>query len=206
MSFSLWVPLFLVCLLGAVSPGPSLAMVLRHTLSGGRTNGVVAAWTHALGIGVYAAISVMGLAILVKAMPNVYLAVTLAGAMYLFWLGWQGLMAKQGIAAKLAAGEQSSVWEAARDGLAVSLLNPKILIFFIALFSPFVDTNASLGSHLIVIATPLLVDGLWYTLVALLLSHSGILPKLRAKANVLDKLSGLILVLLAARVVWQALF
>ena len=64
MQFSAWLPLAAICLLGAMSPGPSLAMVIRHTLSGQRLGGLAAAWSHATGIAIYASITVMGLALL----------------------------------------------------------------------------------------------------------------------------------------------
>jgi threonine/homoserine/homoserine lactone efflux protein len=54
----------------------------------------------------------------------------------------------------------------------------------------------------LIVFTPLVVDGLWYTLIALLLSHSSVLPKLREKAGLIDKLSGVVLILLAIRVVY----
>ena len=53
MPFTLWLSLAAVCAMGAMSPGPSLAMVLRHTLGGGRAPGVIAGVSHALGVGFY---------------------------------------------------------------------------------------------------------------------------------------------------------
>ena len=44
------------------------------------------------------------------------------------------------------------------------------------------------------------IDALWYIIVALLLSHSAILDRLRARARFLDRLFGLILIGLAIRV------
>ena len=50
----------LVCVMGAMSPGPSLAVVLRNTISGGRTQGVMTGIGHGIGFGIYAFIAVMG--------------------------------------------------------------------------------------------------------------------------------------------------
>ena len=58
-----------------------------------------------------------------------------------------------------------------------------------------------LGNTLVVV-TPLLIDGLWYTIIAMILSHKAVLPKLRAKAALIDKLSGLVLIGLASRVIF----
>ncbi|GLP97267.1 LysE family translocator [Paraferrimonas sedimenticola] len=202
MSFTDWLPLLMVCALGAMSPGPSLAMVLRHTLAGGRDSGLIAAWTHALGIGIYAALTVAGLSWMIQQQPLVFQGISLAGAAYLAWLGFQALSAKQGIAAKLASGESASRMEAARDGFAIAVLNPKILLFFVALFGPFVQASLHTGQQMTLIATPLVVDGLWYSLVALGLSHGAVLERLRRQAHWLDRISGVILIGLALKVVW----
>ncbi len=61
MTLTVWLSLFTVCLLGAMSPGPSLAIVAKHSLAGGRVNGLATAWAHAFGIGIYAFITLIGL-------------------------------------------------------------------------------------------------------------------------------------------------
>lgn len=201
MSFSAWLGLLAICCLGAMSPGPSLAMVVRHTLGGGRDKGIVCAWAHSLGIGVYALVTLLGLAVVLKQAPVVFNAIAILGALYLAWMGVQALRSKGGMSEKLAAGASSDTLTAARDGIAISLFNPKIMLFFLALFSQFVMVADSFSGQALIVLTPLVVDGLWYTLIALLLSHSSVLPKLRQKAALIDKLSGVVLILLAVRVV-----
>ncbi|MGB0894776.1 MAG: LysE family translocator [Parashewanella sp.] len=206
MTFSVWLGLFAICCLGAMSPGPSLAMVIKHTVSNGRLHGIVCAWAHSLGIGFYALITLFGLAIVLKQSPLVFNSISLIGAMYLAWMGINALKSKGTMEQKLSQGKKSNLLTAARDGIAISLFNPKILLFFLALFSQFVrDANDHFGQALIVL-TPLIVDGLWYTLIALVLSHSFVLPKLKSNAALIDKLSGLVLLLLAIRVIFTLEF
>ncbi|GGP62975.1 amino acid efflux permease RhtB family protein [Shewanella algicola] len=205
MTFSAWLGLLAICCLGAMSPGPSLAMVVRHTLSGGRLHGVVCAWAHSIGIGVYALVTLLGLAAVLKASPMIFNAIAVVGALYLAWIGIQSLRSKGGMQQKLAAGKPSRLWEAARDGIAISLFNPKILLFFLALFSQFVlAAQTTVGQGLIVF-TPLVVDGLWYTIIAFVLSHASVLPRLREKSQLIDRLSGVVLILLAMRVIYSLL-
>ncbi|MCG9731167.1 LysE family translocator [Shewanella sp. Isolate13] len=201
MSISAWLGLLAICCLGAMSPGPSLAMVVRHTLGGGRGKGIICAWAHSIGIGVYALVTLLGLAVLLKQAPMVFNGIAVIGALYLAYMGMQALRSKGGMSDKLAAGESTDSFTAARDGLAISLFNPKIMLFFLALFSQFVMVADSLTGKALIVLTPLVVDGLWYTLIALILSHSAVLPKLREKAALIDKLSGVVLILLAVRVV-----
>ncbi len=202
MSLSTWLGLLAICCLGAMSPGPSLAMVVRHTLGGGRGKGIVCAWAHSIGIGIYALVTLLGLAAVLKKAPLVFNGIAIIGALYLAWIGIQALRSKGGMQAKFAAGEATDTLTAARDGIAISLFNPKIMLFFLALFSQFVMVADSITAKALIIFTPLVVDGLWYTLIALLLSHSSVLPKLREKAALIDKLSGVALILLAIRVMY----
>ncbi|NVJ57458.1 MAG: LysE family translocator [Vibrionaceae bacterium] len=201
MTLTIWLSLFTICLLGAMSPGPSLAMVAKHSLAGGRSNGLATAWAHALGIGIYAFITLIGLAVVLQQSPLVFKAISYAGAAYLAYLGYNALRSKGGVAAKLEAGEQSSVWQSAKEGFLISLLSPKIALFFTALFSQFVAVGDSVGAKSLIVLTPLVVDGLWYTLITLLLSSPRLLDKIRAKAQLIDRLSGVVLILLAVRVV-----
>ncbi len=206
MSFTVWLGLLAICCLGAMSPGPSLAMVIRHTVGGSRLHGIVCAWAHSIGIGFYALLTLFGLVIVLKHSPIVFNAVAILGALYLAWMGIKAIQSKGGMAQKLAGGSTASLWQAARDGLAISLFNPKIFLFFLALFSQFVrDANDHFGQTVIVL-TPLITDGLWYTIIAVVLSHSAVLPKLQAKASLIDKLSGIVLLLLAARVIFTLEF
>ncbi len=200
MSFSAWLGLLAICCLGAMSPGPSLAMVVRHTLGGGRAKGIVCAWAHSIGIGIYALVTLLGLAVLLKQAPLIFNGIAILGALYLAYMGVQALRSKGGMSQKLVAGQPTSALAAARDGIAISLFNPKILLFFLALFSQCVMVADELWGKSLIVFTPVIVDGLWYTLIALLLSHKAVLPKLREKALLIDKLSGVVLILLAIRV------
>ncbi len=201
MTLTIWLSLFTICLLGAMSPGPSLAMVAKHSLAGGRANGLATAWAHALGIGIYAFITLIGLAVVLQQSPLVFKAISYVGAAYLAYLGYNALRSKGGVAEKLEAGEQSSAWQSAKEGFLISLLSPKIALFFTALFSQFVAVGYSVGAKSLIVLTPLVVDGLWYTLITLLLSSPRLLDKIRAKAQLIDRLSGAVLILLAVRVV-----
>ena len=201
MTFTIWLSLFTICILGAMSPGPSLAMVAKHSLAGGRGNGLATAWAHALGIGVYAFVTLIGLAVVLQQSPLIFKAISYCGAGYLAYLGYNALRSKGGVAAKLESGEETSLWQSAKEGFLISILSPKIALFFIALFSQFVAVGDSLTAKLVIVLTPLVIDGLWYTIITFLLSSPRLLDKIRSKAQLIDRLSGIVLILLALRVV-----
>lgn len=201
MTITIWFSLFTICLLGAMSPGPSLAMVAKHSLAGGRSNGLATAWAHAFGIAIYAFITLIGLAVVLQQSPLLFKTISYAGAAYLAYLGFNALRSKGGVAAKLESGEAVSVFQSAKEGFTISLLSPKISLFFIALFSQFVAIGHSWESKSVIVLTPFLVDGLWYTLITLFLSNPRVLDKIRTRAVLIDRLSGAVLILLALRVI-----
>ena len=62
-----------VCAMGAISPGPSLAVVIRNTISGGRFQGVMTGVGHGIGLGIYAFIAVMGLSSILLSNENIFI-------------------------------------------------------------------------------------------------------------------------------------
>src|SRR6056297_2606771 len=95
MTLATWLAVVTICILGAMSPGPSLALVLKQTLTGGRRNGVITALAHGIGVGIYAFLSILGLAAIITASPTAFTVLQWGGALYLAWLGVKGLMAKR---------------------------------------------------------------------------------------------------------------
>lgn len=202
MSLMLWLSLLLVCLMGAMSPGPSLAVVLRETVSNSRAHGIVAGLSHALGVGLWAFLTVHGLALLVAQQQWLFNLIGWAGAGWLAWMGVQAWRhAGQGAALALGEAQGRSLFSAARAGALISLLNPKLALFFIALFSQFVTVEQSVVVQWTLILTAALVDGAWYTLAALLLSHPPLLRALRRRSALVERLTAVLLVALAVRVI-----
>ncbi|MDB9753396.1 LysE family translocator [Oceanospirillaceae bacterium] len=200
MTLTTWFSLVAICCLGAMSPGPSLAVVLRHTVSNGRIHGVITAITHAIGVALWALLTVWGLALLVVEWPLMYKFLTYAGAAYLMWMGIKALRSN-GAGPLNVVPVAAPISEAARDGLMVSLLNPKLAFFFTALFSQFVSAELLLVDKLIMTGTASIIDALWYIIVAVALSHSKVLEKLQRRSALIDKISGVVLLGLALRVV-----
>lgn len=199
MTLATWLTVVSICILGAMSPGPSLAVVLKQTLAGGRRNGVVAALLHGLGVGLYALLSIVGLAAVITASPTAFSILQWGGALYLAWLGVKGLTARRQSNSELP--EVPTTTSAARDGFLVVFLNPKIAVFFIALFSQVVGQDTSFLAKLGYAATAMVIDGTWYLIVAWLFSSPRWLQRLQQYSLWFERLFGAILVALAGRLV-----
>ena len=201
MTLTAWLSLLAICCLGAMSPGPSLAVVLKQTIGNSRSHGLAASWFHAAGVGLWAFATISGLAILVAESELAFRVITWLGAGYLAWIGVKAIRAGRASALEVEAGEKTSLWSAGVEGAMISLLNPKLAIFFIALFSQFVSIDATVTDQIIMTATAALIDGIWYSIVTLALSHGPVLKALQDKSRLVNRLTGGILIALAARVV-----
>ncbi len=201
MDTGFWLSVTLACLLGAMSPGPSLAVIVNLSLSQGRIAGLIAAVTHGLMIGLFAFATAFGLVVIVERNPLIFNAVQIAGCVFLIWMAVKLLFttANREIVSVVTA--QSSKWLAARDGLLIVLVNPKIIIFFSALFSQFVDASSQLWEKTLLALIAGIVDMLWYMLIAVVISNSSSnetgLNVYRKYAQWLDKLFAVVLLVIA---------
>lgn len=171
----MWLLLGATLFAGAASPGPSLALVLRSTVSAGRHAGVLVALAHGIGVWLYALAVVFGVAAVLLHMPSLMLAVQLGGVVFLLYLGAQ--MMRGGLAASENNPEDTadpaSVRSSGRyllDGFLIVFLNPKIMVFFLAVFSQFLTPLQSIETQVLAATLAGLVDGLWYGLVAVMVS------------------------------------
>ncbi len=141
MTIAIWLTVVSICILGAMSPGPSLAVVLKQTVIGGRKMGLIAAIAHGLGIGLYALMCISGIAVMITTSPALFTALQWCGAAYLIWMGIKGLRART--RTDVTPEYSSSTGNAARDGFLVVFLNPKVAVFFIALFSQVIGSETT---------------------------------------------------------------
>ena len=123
-----------------VVPGPGVLFVVGRALAHGRRSAVATAAGHAAGNYAVAACVAVGLGTLLQRSAQVFLAVKLAGALYLVFLGIQAIRHRHSLATAMsAATAPSGGWRALRDGLIVGVTNPKTYILFGAILPQFVD-------------------------------------------------------------------
>lgn len=201
MELTTWLSLVAVCVMGAISPGPSLAVILRLSISQTALHGVLASVAHGLGVGFWVFITLQGLAVLIEQHQQVFSVLTILGGLYLAWLGIKALRhAGKGQVDEVET-VKSSYWEAMRDGLMISLMNPKIALFFLALFSQLIDAEMTAIMKLQFWTTVVVIDGGWYVLVALLLASGPVLPWLRKNMVWVDRIMGCLLIMIGLKVI-----
>jgi leucine efflux protein len=122
-------------------PGPGNLALITSTTKGGIRGGLAAILGIAVGDQILMWAAIAGVAAVLAAYPAAFQAVQWGGALYLAWLGWQMLRAKEGSAPVLNF-RPSHFFQ---QSLAITLLNPKAIVFYMAFFPLFIDPARSLG-------------------------------------------------------------
>ena len=190
-----------VCAMGAISPGPSLAVVIRNTISGGRFQGVMTGIGHGIGIGIYAFIAVMGLSSLLLNNEELFMIFQISGAIILFWIACKMILNKP---LDVIDEEQFSK-KGFIQGFMIAFLNPKILVFLVAVFSQFIKSDISNLDRFIIAIMASFIDMGWYVLVSLLLAGTPLINRFRANAVLIDRSIGSILILISLFLINQTI-
>ena len=138
----------------SLMPGPQMVFVMTQAAWRGPRAGAAALAGLQLGNATWFVIAGLGLGTLALAWPGAFTALTAAGALYLSWLGFQALKAAGRHDGTQPPGEvlRQTSGRALRDSLAVSLSNPKSLIYVLALLPPFVDARMPIAPQLALLA------------------------------------------------------
>jgi homoserine/homoserine lactone efflux protein len=134
----------LTALAVVVSPGPDTMLIIRYGLTSGLRAALATVAGVQLGLMVHTLLAVVGISALIAASPTLFRGVAIAGAAYLGWLGIEGLRGTAGPRGLVAAPASGALEvpvparKACRDAILTNLLNPKVILLFVALYPNFV--------------------------------------------------------------------
>ena len=196
LDFGLIAAVGLIHLVALVSPGPDFVVVCRNSLLYSRTIGIYTAVGFGLGICVHISYAVFGLSWLIANNELIFTVIQYLGAFYLMLIGIQSLRSFQSQIGQetTTASSRISPFRAVRIGFITNALNPKATLFFLGLFSTML--NPTVGElTLVVIAVLLVVTTiLWFSLVALLISHSRFTTVLKRYEKTAHQFFGVLLI------------
>ncbi|CAI2135880.1 LysE family translocator [Serratia quinivorans] len=134
----LWLP-FIIASIAVISiPGQDMMLIMTKSISTGTKAGMLTAAGVSTGLIVHTIVVSLGLGSLIMASELLFLTIKIAGALYLFYLGYQ-LMRSNGVVAIKEAGEKKQSWlYLFLYGAISNISNPKILIFYLAFLPQFV--------------------------------------------------------------------
>lgn len=190
---------------GVVSPGPSFVMVARMAVATSRRSALAASAGMGAGGMVFAAAALLGLQAVFHAVPWLYIALKVAGGLYLCYLGF--LIFRHARAPLPTAASGATASDARRSfwlGLSTQVSNPKTAIVYASVFAAFLPPAFSLGFAAALLLLVFCVEAAWYALVAVALSSEA--PQkayLSCKAWV-DRTAGLVMFGLGLKLVSSA--
>ena len=196
MSLLIFFKIFAVCLLGAMSPGPSMVVVINNAIFKSKLNGILTSIGHGIGIGIYALFAVLGIALIIKTNLYVFNVIKFLSIIFLVYLGVKSIVANN----KLEFDEKniSAGFTSFLQGLSISLLNPKIFIWFVAIYSQFMSVDNDIIFNTILILTAGIIDSIWYVTLTLLVTTNIALDLIKDKSVLLQKFVGIVFIIIGA--------
>jgi threonine/homoserine/homoserine lactone efflux protein len=187
-------PAFVVAVIVFLAiPGPGNLALITSTGKGGIQGGLAATAGLLAGDQVLMWLAVAGVAAVLKASPVLFGAVQWLGAAYLAWIGLRMIFARPGAAPVV----DIRVGHYARQAMAITLLNPKAIVFYMAFFPLFVDpANAAGLATFALMAGTIAVLTFVYASIVVLLTHR-LADRMRANPRVtraLNRVAGSLLV------------
>jgi threonine/homoserine/homoserine lactone efflux protein len=129
----------LIALVVIVIPGPSVVFVIGRAMILGTKGAIQSVWGNALGVGVQILAVALGLGSLISSSEFLFDVIKILGALFLVYLGVQGIRHRGEFLAGLEEGKRAGTTRMLLDSVVVGLTNAKTLVFFIATFPLFVS-------------------------------------------------------------------
>lgn len=199
-------PFLAISLVVILTPGPDTAVVTKHALLGGRRAGTLASVGVSVGLATWTAAAALGVAALLRASEVAFLALRIAGALYLVWIGIEMLRSRGAVTPEPshANRRERRGRRALRQGLLSNLSNPKIAVFFTSFLPQFVHRGADVFASLLLLGGIFVaVTFAWLALYSVLVGHgSSVLRRPRVR-RVLDRVAGAVLVGFGIRLAFE---
>ena len=199
-----------ISILVIATPGQDTALTIRNTLVGGRAGGIATAVGVVSGLATWTVATSAGLAALLVASQPLFLALRLAGAAYLVFLGIQALRAALFPPSESPSPSTSGAFPSSSrggpgrgfylQGLLSNLSNPKIVFFFLSLLPQFIERGqASFGRLLLLGLIFCCMTLTWLTLYAVVVARVGDFLRRDRVRHALEATTGLVLIGLGLR-------
>lgn len=205
----MYLEVFVVGILAALSPGPDFVVVMKNSLSMGRKYGIATAIGIATALIVHVAYTILGFTIVLDKVPTLFTIIKLVGALYLLWLGYHGIRSKpqneDEDEVRLQKESSISIGQGFREGFFCNVLNPKSALFFLSVFSQFIGPNTDHWMRWVYGAEIIVAVGLWFIVLAILISNRYFRHIYKRYMHWFDRGLGIMLILFAITIGMTAL-
>ncbi|WP_413483941.1 LysE family translocator [Morganella psychrotolerans] len=188
--------------LAVISPGPDFAAVTRNSYLYGTRTGLFSALGIAFGVQVHVIYTVFGITLLIMQSPLLFTVIKSFGIIYLVWLGFKSFTNKTRISVNNTESAALSAVGAFRNGFFVNALNPKTMFFVVSVYTQVISSHNSLLMNFSYGLFISFVHLLWFSLIALFFSNPVIRNKILNHQLLMDKVIGVLLMLLGISLVF----
>jgi threonine/homoserine/homoserine lactone efflux protein len=193
-----WLGFLLVAVVVSLTPGPATATIIRMSARSGRRSALAAIAGNSVGVLLWATLSAVGVSSLILASRVAYDVLKIGGALVLVTLGVRSLLhsRRAAVPARPEARAMVSGW---RAGALTGIANPKLAVFFVALFPQFLDPSDPVLPYALLMALVVVaVDVVWFSTLAIAVDRAG--SFLRPRVNAwLERVAGGVMVALGVR-------
>jgi threonine/homoserine/homoserine lactone efflux protein len=198
--------IFGAILIGAISPGPSFVLVARTAIAVSRSAGMATALGMGMGGLMFASAALLGLHVVLTAVPWAYLGLKVGGGVYLIFLAiqlWRGARVPIGMD-EVSAGGGGSLRKFLLLGLATQLSNPKTAIAYASIFTALLPADAPTWVAGVILPTIFLIETGWYGTVAIVFSSERPRRRYLGTKLLLDRLAAGVIGLLGVKLISEA--
>jgi len=198
-----WFLLFAVFGLPLISPGPDFIVAVRNSILYSRKIGIITAIGFMLGVCVHITYTLFGIAAIISQSVILFNILKYAGAAYLIYIGIKALRSKgfehENTNSKKKKPAQMGSLGALWSGFLTNVLNPKATLFFLAVFSQFIGPETTMATQLIYGSTCAIMTGVWFTIVAVVLTNPTIKATFLRFTKWIDRVCGSLLIALGVK-------
>ena len=190
-----------------LAPGPNMLAVMTASLTLGRTHGLATGFGLACGALIWAILAVLGVAVLFDLFPKAVIAIKLAGAGYLVWLGLKSIRAarKHNDTISLPKAHERALKQSFQSGFIVSMTNPKAALFFGSVMTAFIPATASNWFLAVVVAICGLLAVVLHSITATVFSTNAAVEVFRRFQTAISYAFGVTFVGLGGSIAYAAL-
>ena len=191
-----------------ISPGPNFIFVVNRSITGSRRIGFYSAFGVATGSGIFAISGLLGLIMLITALPFFSVIMRYLGGGYLLYLGISMLLSIRH-ASIVKVGEGQSPNNAMAPiiayytGLLTNLTNPKAWAFYLSLFTLMIENDLPLWAKTFLAISMFLISFCWYSLMVLLISDHRLQKRFVKVETIIKTVLGSVLFILGGKLLWR---
>lgn len=189
-------------LLAVMSPGPDFVLMTRNSLVYSRRSGIFSALGIACGILVHVTYSIMGIGFLISRSILLFSIVKYLGAAYLIYIGIKSLRAQPHIDTEGAIdrADDLNASQAFRMGFLTNALNPKVTLFFFALFTQVIGAGTPITIKALYGIEMAIMTFVWFALVAIVLSQHRVKKVFARTQHWAERIFGVVIIAFGIRV------